>query len=104
MSTNYFTNIHVRDFINQVARDPTRPGYDSALQLHSDVHIPSVQGEELSDDFDCKNIPTIIRFFAPAGQVDQFKTNAFVYTTGSFNINSQDGFPELLVNAFSANW
>jgi hypothetical protein len=56
MSTNCFTNIHVRDFVNEVARDPTRPGYDSALQLHSNVHVPSVQGEELSDDFDCRNI------------------------------------------------
>jgi len=54
---------------------------------------PSVQGEELSDDFDPKNIPTLIRFFAPAGQVDQFKPNGFVYPTGSFNINNQDGFP-----------
>jgi hypothetical protein len=28
------------------------------------------QGEELSDDFDPKNIPTSTRFFALAGQVD----------------------------------
>jgi hypothetical protein len=104
MSTNCFTNIHIRDFINEVGRDPTRPEYDSALQLHSNVHVPSVQGEELSDNFDTRNIPTLIRFFAPAGQVDQFKTNGFVYTTASFNIINQDGFPQLLVNTFSANW
>ena len=67
MSANCFT---IRDFVNEVGRDPTRPEYDSALQLHSNVHVPSVQGEELSDDFDTRNIPTLIRFFAPAGQVD----------------------------------
>src|ERR1700719_4662384 len=49
-----------RDFVNEVGRDPTRPEYDSALQLHSNVHVPSVQGGELSDNFDTRNIPTLI--------------------------------------------
>ena len=65
MSNNAFTNIHIRDFINEVGRDPTRPGYDSPT-LHSNMHIPSVQGEELSDDFDPKKYPYLNPLLCPS--------------------------------------
>ena len=71
-SSSCFTDIHVRDFVHEVRHDPSRPGYDSALQLHSDVNIPPVQGEELSDDVDVKSVPTLVRFFVTNGQADLF--------------------------------
>jgi hypothetical protein len=104
-STNNFTNIHVRDFVNEVSRDPTRPGYDSALQLHTDINIPPVHGEELSDDFDIVPIPALIRFFAPTGQMDLYQPSVFVYATGPFNMNgTQDAVPQMVINAFSVDW
>src|SRR5467141_3904901 len=104
-STNNFTDVHIRDFIEEVRRDPTRPGYDSALQLHADVNVPPVQGEELSDDVDFLPIPTLIRYFAPGGQVDLYQPTIFVYARGQFRMsNSQDGLPQILVNAFAADW
>ncbi|KAN0073046.1 hypothetical protein V8E54_009160 [Elaphomyces granulatus] len=66
--------------------DPTRPGYDGALQLHSNLNIPPVQGEELSDDIDIVGIPALIRIFTGISSMDRYKPNVFVYATGSFNL------------------
>ena len=105
MSSSSFTDIHVRDFVHEVRPDPTRPGYDSALQLHSEVNIPPVQGEELSDDIDVKPVPTLIRFFVTNGQADLFQSGVFVYVRGPFYVDGeQDGYPQLVVNAFSVDW
>jgi hypothetical protein len=76
--------------------DPTRPGYDGALQLHSNLNIPPVQGEELSDDIDIVGIPALIRIFTGISSMDRYKPNVFVYATGSFNVNtSLDGLPQI---------
>jgi len=103
-SSSNFNDIHIRDFIHEVRHDPSRPGYGSALQLHSDVNIPPVQGEELSDDIDVRPIPTLIRFFAADGQAGLFQTEVFVYVRRPFYINGdQDGYPQLVVTAFSVD-
>ena len=67
-NTNNFTDVLIRDFIQEISRDPTRPGYDSVLQLRADINVPPVQG-----DVDFLPIPTLIRYFAPGGQVDQYQ-------------------------------
>ena len=104
MSTNNFTDIHIRDFIHEVRPDPTRLGYDSAIQLHALINVPEVQGEERSDDVDFAPIPALIRFFAPSSRIDSFKPGAFVYARGSFWIeNTQDG-PRMIVSGYDTDW
>lgn len=50
---------YIRDFIHEVRPDPTRPGYDSAIQLHALVNVPEVHGEERSDDIDFTPVPAL---------------------------------------------
>ncbi|KAN0083614.1 hypothetical protein V8E54_002702 [Elaphomyces granulatus] len=103
-TTNNFTNIHIRDFVQEIQHDPTRPGYDGALQLHSNLNIPPVQGEELSDDIDIVGIPALIRIFTGIGSRDRYKPNVFVYATGSFNVNtSPDGLPLIVITTFASD-
>jgi len=64
-------------------------------QLHAGVNIPSVQGEELSDDINVKPVPSLIRFFASNGQAVLFQTGTFTYARCPFYIDGeQDGFPQ----------
>ena len=69
------------------------------------MNISSVQGEELSDDIDVKPVPSLIRLFASTGQADLFQTGVFIYARGPFYLDGeQNGFPQLMVNAFSVDW
>jgi hypothetical protein len=54
--------IHIRDFIDGVEPDPTRPGKSLALQLRLSLNIPDK--DEQSDDVTQGDIPTLIRFFS----------------------------------------
>lgn len=100
-----FTDFHLRDFVYEVRRDPSRPSYESALQLHLDINIPGVQGEERSDDVEVRPIPALVRYFAPAGQIDLYREGVFIYARGSFTITStQDVVPQLVATAYSADW
>jgi hypothetical protein len=84
-TTNNFTDFHLRDFVTETGQNPTRSGYDSALQLKANVNIPAVQGEGLSDDFDIVCVPTLVRIFAGSGSADRFKPGVFIYATGTFS-------------------
>jgi hypothetical protein len=67
------------------------PGYDSVVQLptlHSNMHIPR------------SRVKSYNPLLCPSRSSWPVQNK---WPTGSFNINNQDGFPELLVNAFSAN-
>ena len=104
MSTaNNFTDFHLRDFVSETGRDPSRPSYDSAVQLTSSLNVPTNQ-EAVSDDFEVVRIPTLVRIFA-GGSLDRLKPGVFIYATGTFNVEkTPDGLPLVVVSAFSVDW
>ena len=74
--------IHIRDFINHVEPDPTRPGKGLALQLHVSLNLPDKDAQ--SDDVEQKEVPTLVRFFTEASRSDLYRPNAFIYAWGTF--------------------
>ncbi|KAJ5367174.1 hypothetical protein N7541_001115 [Penicillium brevicompactum] len=80
--------LHVRDFIENVEPDPTRPGKGLSIQLRVSLNIPSQDIQ--SDDVEQHEIPTLIRFFNEGNRPDLYQPNAFVYSSGSFLTTSSD--------------
>ena len=95
--------LHIRDFIEHVEPDPTRPGTNLALQLRVSLNIP--EKDVHSDDVEQDDIPTLIRFFAETNHTDSYQPNTFIYAWGSFLTNSQQ--PEgihILLHAHTVDW
>jgi hypothetical protein len=88
--------LHIRDFIEHVEPDPTRPGKGLSMQLRVSLNIPDKDVQ--SDDVEQDDIPTLIRFFNEGNRPGLYQPNAFVYAWGSFLTNSSDseGFHILL--------
>jgi hypothetical protein len=87
-NTTWPAIIHIRDFIDHVEPDPTRPGKGLSMQLRISLNIPC-KGIQ-SDDVEQNGIPTLVRFFNEGNQSDLYKPNAFVYSSGSFLTTSSD--------------
>lgn len=62
------TIIHIRDFVEHVEPDPTRPGKWFSMQLRISLNIPSKDIH--SDDMEQDEIPTLLRFFNEGNQSD----------------------------------
>ncbi|GFG21446.1 hypothetical protein IFM5058_11047 [Aspergillus udagawae] len=88
--------IHIRDFIDCVEPDPTRPSKNLALQLRLSLNIPDK--DEQSDDVTQGDIPTLIRFFSQTTRNEIYQPNVFIYAWGSFltATTQEDGFHILL--------
>jgi hypothetical protein len=88
--------LHVRDFVEHVEPDPTRPGKALSMQLRVSLNIPFKDIE--SDDVESKEIPTLIRIFNDGNQPDAYLPNTFVYSSGSFltTLSDEDGFHIIL--------
>lgn len=69
--------LHIRDFVDEVEQDPTRPGKGLSLQLRLSLNIP--EKDIQSDDVEQQDIPTVVRFFAEAGKLDTYQPNVFIY-------------------------
>ncbi|KZN87629.1 hypothetical protein EN45_061900 [Penicillium chrysogenum] len=80
--------IHIRDFVEHVEPDPTRPGKGLSMQLRISLNIPWKDIQ--SDDVEQDDIPTLVRFFNEGNQSDLYKPNTFVYSSGSFLTTSSD--------------
>jgi hypothetical protein len=80
--------LHVRDFIEHVEPDPTRPGKALSMQLRISLNIPFKDIE--SDDVESNEIPTLIRFFNESNQSDIYQPNAFIYSSGAFLTTSSE--------------
>jgi hypothetical protein len=74
--------IHIRDFVKHVEPDPTRPGEGLSMQLRISLNIPLKDIQ--SDDVEHDEIPTLLRFFNEGNQSALYKSNTFVYSSGSF--------------------
>ncbi|KAJ5198760.1 uncharacterized protein N7498_001710 [Penicillium cinerascens] len=88
--------LHIRDFIDHVEQDPTRPGKSLCMQLRVSLNIPDKDIQ--SDDVEQDDIPTLIRLFNEGNRPDLYQSNAFIYAWGSFLATSSDsdGFHILL--------
>jgi hypothetical protein len=80
--------LHIRDFVENVEPDPTRPGKGLSIQLRVSLNIPSKDIQ--SEDVEQNEIPTLIRFFNEGNRPDLYQPNAFVYSSGSFLTTSSD--------------
>ncbi|GFF87297.1 hypothetical protein IFM53868_05101 [Aspergillus udagawae] len=88
--------LHIRDFIDQVEPDPTRPDKALALQLRISLNIP--QKDALSDDVEQRDILTIVRFFCEPNRSHLYQPNAFIYAWGSF-LTIQDQHLHIILHA-----
>lgn len=80
--------IHIRDFVEHVEPDPTRPGKGLSMQLRVSLNLPWKDIQ--SDDVEQDEILTLVRFFNEGNQSDLYKPNTFVYSFGSFLTTSSD--------------
>jgi hypothetical protein len=87
-NSTYPAVIHIRDFVEHIEPDPTRPGKGQSMQLRISLNIPlkDIQSEDVEHD----EIPTLIRFFNEGNQPDLYKPNTFVYSSGSFLTTSDN--------------
>jgi hypothetical protein len=84
--------LHVRDFVEHIKPDPTRPGKGLSMQLRVSLNIPFKDIE--SDDVESNDIPTFIRFFNKGNHSDIYQPNTFIYSSGAFltTLSKDDGF------------
>ena len=87
-NTSFPAILHIRDFIENVEPDPTRPGKGLSKQLRVSLNIPDKDVK--SDDVEQDDIPTLVRFFNEGNRPDLYQPNAFVYAWGSFLTSSSD--------------
>jgi hypothetical protein len=80
--------LHVRDFVEHIEPDPTRPGKALSMQLCVSLNIPFKDIE--SDDVESCEIPTLIRFFNEGNRSEICQPNAFVYSSGAFLTTSSE--------------
>lgn len=103
-SSNTFPAIlHVRDFVEHVEPDPTRPGKALSMQLRVALNIPFRDIE--SDDVDSSEIPTLIRFFNEGNRSEICQPNTFVYSSGAFlTTSSEDEDFHIILHAHNLDW
>lgn len=81
-SVNNPAIMNLRDFVEGVGVDPSRPNMSSALQLKTSLNIPPLQAEEHCDDIDMNET-----FFVDAGNVFKIsnggKSKQHVVTMGA---------------------
>lgn len=62
--------LHIRNFIERVEPDPTRPNKGISMQLRVSLNIPSKDVQ--SDDVEKDEILTLIRFFNKGNRSDLY--------------------------------
>lgn len=96
--------LHLRDFINKVGPDPSRPGQGLALQIEASLHLP-FQTDLYSDDVELTGLPTTVHFFASPGNSQSYDPNKFFYAWGSFlTCVDPEGSLRLILNAHEVDW
>jgi hypothetical protein len=92
------TILHMRDFVEHVGPDPTRPGKSLAMQLQSPLNIP-FQLDAQSIDVQGQEIPTLIRFFCETAHLPLYEPEVFVYAWGSFLTTTTEDGLQIILNA-----
>jgi hypothetical protein len=94
----------MRDLIDCVKPDPSRPNQVLALQIETSLNLP-FQTDMYSDDVSVTELPTTIHFFASPNRHEDYEQNVFIYAWGPFLtcINS-DGSLHLILYAHEIDW
>ena len=98
--SNLTNTIHIRDFVDSISPDPTKPGSPSYVEISSHINL---FGE---DDFSCSDVIVSplrarLRAYVPAADHDMFTQDAFYYADGRFStVVSPEGSLEILVHIF----
>ena len=96
--------LHLRDFINSVGPDPSRPDQGLALQIEASLHLP-FQTDLYSDDVELNELPTTIHYFASPGNSQSYEPDKFIYAWGSFLASVDPGGSlHLIVHAHEIDW
>jgi hypothetical protein len=92
--------IHIRDFVDCVLADRTRPETANFVEIHTDVNI--FQEDEFYDSgITVEPIHTCIRAYLTASERDLYVTNAFFYAEGRFSTAvTTENKLEITVQAF----
>ena len=98
---NRSVEVHIRDFVDEMGPDTTRPTQASALQLELTLHVP-YDLDVHSEDVEAK--PCLVRLFCEPGRAHLYEPGAFVYTWGVFVCGStSDDELEVIVNAHAVD-
>lgn len=96
--------LHLRDFINSVGPDPSRPQQGLALQIEASLHLP-FQTDLYSDDVELTELRTTILFFASPVNSQSYEPGTFMYAWGSFLTSvDPDGSLHLILHAHEVDW
>jgi hypothetical protein len=96
--------LHLRDFIDTVGPDPSRPDQGLALQIRAALHLP-FQTNLYSDDVELNELPTTIQFFASPSNPQSYEPNKFIYAWGPFLTSvDPDGVLHLILHAHEVDW
>jgi hypothetical protein len=99
---SFLAILRIRDFIENVEPDSTRPGKGLSVQLRVSLNIPSEDIQ--SDDVEQNEIPTLIRFFNEGNRPDLYQTNAFVFSSGFLTTSSDDEYCTSRSQLGSVDW
>jgi hypothetical protein len=96
--------LHLRDFIDSVGPDPSRPEQGLALKIEASLHLP-FQTNLYLDDIELNELLTTIHFFASPGNPLSYEPNKFIYAWGSFLTSvGPDGSLHLILHAHKVDW
>jgi hypothetical protein len=97
----FSTTIHLRDYIDAIADDPTREASPNYIQIKADVNVPEEAGF-YSSSITTEPIRTYIYAYLKQEERDSYVSDAFIYAAGRFSTAlSADGELEINVQAFS---
>ena len=97
-----FTNIiHLRDFINAIADDPTRENAPNYVEIHTDINIFE-EDHFYSPNVIAEPIRTRIHAYLTREERDLYIPNTFFYADGRFSTTlSTDDTLEINIQALS---
>lgn len=70
--------LHLREFIDSVGPDPSRPEQGLALQIEAPLHLP-FQTNLYSDNVKLNKLPTTILYFVSPDNPQSYEPNKFIY-------------------------
>lgn len=76
--------IHIRDFVDCVLADRTRPKTENFVEIHTDVNVFK-EDEFYDSGITVEPIHTCIRAYLTESERDLYVTNAFFYAEGRFS-------------------
>ncbi|KAH7180165.1 hypothetical protein DER46DRAFT_566802 [Fusarium sp. MPI-SDFR-AT-0072] len=94
-------SIHIRDFVDDVVPDSTRPNAPNYVQIHTNVNVVREDGF-YDASIAAEPIRTCIRAYLRPSECDLYVPNTFFYVDGRFAVDmNPDGGPMLTVQSLS---